>query len=808
VAIFTFIATAIAGALFGGSVLAASIIAAGLAYAANLAISYLFRPKDRKYSAVQGEVQLGGDIPASVVFGATKVKGHRIYYNKRGAGDAWNDEIFVLSNGRCDGLEPYCYFYGKKQTLVSETPLFNEHARYSVAGFGASIVIRFYDGRPGQLEDNELVTQTAGTATPWKSTSRVSGHAYVVVSKAYSAGLFDQGAPEFEWVLRGLRQYDPRKDSTVAGGSGLHRLNDASTWQHTTNPAIHRLNYLLGLKGLVSGDTLVGVGRTVNQIDIAAHMVAANVCDATRTVGARTISTYAASLFVQAQDDHLQILAEFEDAMAGYAVNNSGFNSVIAGAPQVPVLTITNNDIRAGEAIESVNRLKGQDAVNSLTGQYTSIENMWNAESLTPVYSNADITFDGGKRAAANDFLQVTDPDIAQYLLNIRYRQNRYARKITLPVSRNVGCRIRNGEWVTYDGRSWLITNWAFDGFLQFTLQLSETNAAIYSESGITPGPVITPSVPPANPSILSTVAGFTAAAGNVTGTDGQQVPALQFGWTNPNDPTIIAVVVEYWTTATPTRIFTAVSYAPSGGTLVTLADVLPDASYVARATILTSPDRLKTYTANVAVASATATNPAINWVGLSTDVRQWLTDQNQDVANLVTGVALSDWNDAFQGLGNLVETLTYSRQTGLANAEVAKQTILRTDADKALATTIESVRVSLGNATAGGLFRMSAEAAADGATSQISLYSYSALGGLGARAGFTIQTFVTSGVATSRIILAADQTLIADSAGNVSAMFNSTGAYIGNITASYMKSPSGNFVIDLANSFLKLSKP
>ena len=103
--IFTFIATTISGLLFGGSLLASSLIAAGLSYGASYLYSYLTRPKKQSYTAVQGEVQLGGDVPFGMCVGKCRVAGHRVYYAKRGAGNAINDEVFVLSNGRCDGLD-------------------------------------------------------------------------------------------------------------------------------------------------------------------------------------------------------------------------------------------------------------------------------------------------------------------------------------------------------------------------------------------------------------------------------------------------------------------------------------------------------------------------------------------------------------------------------------------------------------------------------------------------------------------------------------------------------------------------------
>lgn len=75
--------------------------------------------------------------------------------------------------------------------------------------------------------------------------------------------------------------YDPRLDSTVAGGSGSHRANDQSTWAWNDdacrNPALALLFYLLGWE--INGKLAVGKGIPANRIDLESFAVAANICD-------------------------------------------------------------------------------------------------------------------------------------------------------------------------------------------------------------------------------------------------------------------------------------------------------------------------------------------------------------------------------------------------------------------------------------------------------------------------------------------------------------------------------------------------
>ncbi|MDX0568523.1 phage tail protein, partial [Sinorhizobium medicae] len=105
-AIFTGIATAIAGALFGGSALATSLIGGALAFGAKFAIGKIQAAKQvkQKYTAVQGEIQFGGDVPVGTLYGVGKTKGQRAFYAKWDKGNKRNAEVFILANGWCDGL--------------------------------------------------------------------------------------------------------------------------------------------------------------------------------------------------------------------------------------------------------------------------------------------------------------------------------------------------------------------------------------------------------------------------------------------------------------------------------------------------------------------------------------------------------------------------------------------------------------------------------------------------------------------------------------------------------------------------------
>lgn len=696
-AIFSLIAAGIAS-LFGGGIIG-TLISGALAFGASLAFSYLKRPKKRSYTAVQGETQYGGDIDVQALYGTGKTKGQRIYYAKWGQGNKYNADVFVLANGWCDGLENYCYAYGERRGLIQVGNVGGEAAHYHVDGFGDKISVRFYDGRPGQPVDAKLVSDTATVGNTWKSTSANAGLCYVVVERLYDSSVFEKGKPDFEWVLRGLREYDPRKDSTVAGGSGAQRINDPSTWVFTRNPAVHRLNYQLGLRAINSGRTLIGEGKSLGQLDLPTYFVAMNVSDTVKNGK----PTYQCGLWVNGGDDHTEVLKEFEDAMAGYGLNRRGLSGVIAGAPQIPVLEITKDDLDIGRDSEFQFRKSAFERYNHLSGQFLSIDDQWNPQSLKPVYSNADVAADGRNRQTSNDFLQVTDPDIAQYLLTIRYRQNRMGGTASLPVSLRVGLKVQEGEWVVWNGRTWMISEWLCDESFNITLRLSETSADIYDDGGIDPGPVVIPPTPPINPSILTTVQNFAIETGMIEGAEGFQTPALRFTWDPPQDPSIIEVVFEYRISG-ETTVYTDVCKDPEAGEYRTSKDVISGVFYNARATIRTVPDRFKTWTPWVTSVNITGNQTVYADIDLSNieDALGWLRNSTRTAQDAIDGLIAAQMELAtvsYKDTRKLAREL--SVELGEARAEYKEEIQLAVNETMAVAGKVETLTAELGAARA-----------------------------------------------------------------------------------------------------------
>lgn len=122
-------------------------------------------------------------------------------------------------------------------------------------------------GRAGQT----AVTQLSAITSQWGSDHVGNGVAYSW-TRFFNSTQYPQyrGNPALKAEIRGLALYDPRKDSSLSFGSGIHRFDNPSTWAYGNNRALVLLNYLM---------SPYGFGAPKDQLDLKSFAVAADICD-------------------------------------------------------------------------------------------------------------------------------------------------------------------------------------------------------------------------------------------------------------------------------------------------------------------------------------------------------------------------------------------------------------------------------------------------------------------------------------------------------------------------------------------------
>lgn len=520
-------ATAVGSALgfaIGGP-LGAAIGAAIFATGAQLLLG---KPSGPKRAAAASSLQLG-EQPRQAIFGRAAVAGSLVdAFNYGGKyGTDWEVLVIALADHRCDALEGF---------FVDDT-----YVAFSgdgnVAGFNNQLQVFWRSGTWTQTVPSILTTNGPG----WTANDRGRGVAYVVV--AYKADASDaknpvwpSGRPRFRWVVRGLRCYDPRLDSTV-GGSGAHRWNDPATWAWSENPIVIRHNWV---RGIYAGDQvtqpgmlLIGRGLSTTEAPPANVFPRANLCD--EIVGGQkryTIGGVAAST-----EPFIDVESDFAAAVAGTISQPEGAVEVDPGQAKAVVATFTDADLLVGGTVTWNERILGQQDdgwINTVAARFIDPGQRWNLRSAPVRRENADVIADGGPREAQPQLDFVTNQPQTQRIAEIIRRLGRLWGRATVPLPPRFAF-IEEGDWVQWQSDRYLdgatftfrVEAWGSNAAWHHQLTLRQISASVYSDTAPLDDGVIAINQTPPSATVAPGAGVWTATGTAIAGTSGT-IPAVQ----------------------------------------------------------------------------------------------------------------------------------------------------------------------------------------------------------------------------------------------------------------------------------------
>lgn len=293
------------------------------------------------------------------------------------------------------------------------------------------------------LEGNASNTIAINGGGTWGTNARLTGCAYVHLrlkrtgnsSKATSP--LASGLPSRVTIIgKGMPIYDPRRDSTVSGGSGSMRADDQSTWSFApggteigNNLALQILNYHLGWR--INGKVSVGPGLPKERLNMPSFIVAANLCDeAVTKADSSTEPRYHGSAVATEGNQPQQVMSVLLAACNGRLRDNGGQLS----------LAIMHNDLAAASADPGLN---DDDVLGGFTWEpYPAVaENIVRGKYTDPsdnsLYQPIDYpevkltSLDGIDRVLPLDLLAVESPSqaerIAKQVLERRQYQGQFS---------------------------------------------------------------------------------------------------------------------------------------------------------------------------------------------------------------------------------------------------------------------------------------------------------------------------------------------------------------------------------------------
>ncbi|MBB4859472.1 hypothetical protein HNO88_002801 [Novosphingobium chloroacetimidivorans] len=524
---------------------------ATVAGVALMAVSMLtMMPPKPSSSGSQLDTKLSAKAPVEVLYGHSATGGTLIYRELSGKKNDYLWLAIALSaSGPIQGVE---YAYANDVALNFSG---NPSSNFALVSGTTPASKKLYTGKfgmrflNGDTPSTTTISQGFGSrgAAP-KNPGLASGHALALVWADYDTDQFPQGLPKMLFTARGVKVYDPRRDSTYPGGSGSHRLDNAATWEFSENPYLCALHWVLGK--YQNGRKVVGIGARPSEVDFAAFVRGANVADANGWKCGGVAST---------KDDKFAVLSTILAAGAGVPIARGAQISCHVNTPLTTTASISSADIVRDVEIQNSTSLRSR--YNTVIPTYREPSQFWEMISGEQVTASVYVDEDGGFQASREvEFTMVQQAAQAHQLATYNLVNSREMLTFTMGVKiRGLGIRV--GEAITVNvpaiaatSIKCLVINREYnptDGVVTLTLKSENDNKHAFAlgQSQVAP-PTIALRGFDASDMAAPESTSWLVQGGTITSDAGVR-PVIRINGANDN-PYTSQIIVEYRLAGTP----------------------------------------------------------------------------------------------------------------------------------------------------------------------------------------------------------------------------------------------------------------
>ncbi|VDC49722.1 hypothetical protein [Brevundimonas mediterranea] len=369
--------------LFGISTGTLNTISSGLIAVGGM----LDKPKSQG-SATPDEWTSNPDQPIPFLFGRMGVAGKIVQRDEFGPDNMYQGIVGILSGA--GPIKGVLSFKGDDQAVTFGTNGIAVSSQWQ----GEMWMVRRSGAQPDTVLSVPSGLKSGGASFEWSSSAKLSGKAcYLQILGENSKGTaYPAGIPDPVHEAEGIYGYDPRYDSTYAGGDGPCRLGVRSTYRYIEDPIIAALNWALGM--VENGQVVGGVGASADGIDIPAFVEAANISEA---------NGWKVAAWPDTSEDVSSVLDQFLQAGGAVRARHAGKISCVSrGAPRASVVTVTGRDMAGSIELNTAPSLF--DQLNTITPRFMSEAGGWKLTPADPVSFAAYVTEDGGKHSDQIDY--------------------------------------------------------------------------------------------------------------------------------------------------------------------------------------------------------------------------------------------------------------------------------------------------------------------------------------------------------------------------------------------------------------------
>lgn len=375
-AIAAFASTAIGGAIVK------AVIGLALSIGASLLKSMFVKKPEQKDPGTTLNLKVGGDNPLFFPLGTSATGGMRVYAGAWTAGKTPNEyavDVIAVSALPLPGvvLPTEVWFNDQKVTVL--TGEVKQLAGWPVLEYrknGADYAwIDFHNGTQTTPDVYLLSNFGSHPDYPWKSDMIGRGVAYVTLTARYEKnGLWAGGLPALTIVTPSIPLYDVRKDSSV-GGSGSHRWNNPLTWEPSDNAMVRAYNVARGIY-YDSEWVYGGQNWPAFRLPVASWMAGQNACDV--LIGG--VRQFHGGGVVECDVEPARSIEELLRSSSALIAEVGGIYKIRVGAPGAPVYSFTDANI-------AVTREQGyspfpgmEDTYNIVRLSYTEPAQKWSSK--------------------------------------------------------------------------------------------------------------------------------------------------------------------------------------------------------------------------------------------------------------------------------------------------------------------------------------------------------------------------------------------------------------------------------------------
>jgi hypothetical protein len=453
---------------------------------------------------------------------------------------------------------------------------------------------KFKDGSTTAVDGDLLATYGSYPERPWLSDMIGRGVPYAILTFRWrDSPQIWTGRPDVKFVVKGIRLYDPRLDTT-AGGSGAHRYGTVGTHEWSENPVVMIYNILRGVQ-MIDG-SVYGGGYGAADLPYTTWAAAMNACDVLISGRKTYIAGYEVRIGTPdiGGDVPLDVIDELLKACSGEIADVGGTILIRVGGPSMPVKFITDDDILRNLPQDLDPFPPLESTYNGVHATYPDPAELWAAKEAPPRYDATAQAEDGGQILIGDVTLPaVPNKTQVQQLMRAWLKDVRRMRvhNISLPPEGLLINPLEVIDWTStrngYTGKDFEVAQVALDPrTLAATLSIREKNSGDYSWVVGNEIATTAPSAVKVVPAAL-VVDGWAVTAVSIPDAAGtSRRPGIRIAWTSPV-PGIETLKYEVRVTATAADVTNGTVDLVKGAKNIS-DGLVPSTSYQVRARYVT----------------------------------------------------------------------------------------------------------------------------------------------------------------------------------------------------------------------------